>query len=351
MAQGMGHTRAVLHLRTATAFRRQPRLTLEAPDVLYTWQHEKVRIALIANAYEGGFSSCWPDGSNQLLNTFEFAWGRATGSVQTRLSSAFQATRESFDLLGDTEDEFGTPAGSLLAVACVAQSAFAVWIGCEVAFHTRAFEASRTTPHSVREHYRAKLNNADVSLDNLPINTLSRSIRRAKPDDPPSTATFQLKPGDSLVLLHHEHIAAEEVAYTAASFLSPQLVADSLADLALREGQAFSAVIVLRFDGFDFAREIDRLIASYVPPAQSPELDDWARKHQALPVMFDPGGFFAIKRDGSVLSDVHALGEPRCEETMHVHRLVAVAAARRFPSLAALAPKVAVAPPKPPRLK
>lgn len=304
-------------------------------------QADGVTLALLANAYEG-FSSCLPEASIVLLDSFESAFRASTGSMQTRLRYAFEEARERFGPL-DYKDWFEPeqmtpPAGSLLAVAITGNTALAMWLGNKVVFHVRGFEVTRTTPHTLREFIREK--HPDAPLDAHSINTMIGGIRRDVTAQVPSTATFHLLPGDSLVLAHHEHHVAEEVAYAAACFLSPQRAADCLADLALGGTGFFATAMVLRFDDFDFAREIDRLIDAYEPAAQQQSLSTWIQKHRALPVLFDPGGFFALTHEAHLVSD--GWDPPfavREHANTHTHLLCAVGAARKFPTLASLAPR------------
>lgn len=303
--------------------------------------YESVTLALLANAYEG-FSACLPEASIVLLDIFEYAFRQSTGSMQTRLRDALEVARERFDALEykDTfeEGKMTPPLGSLLAVAITGKTALAMWLGNKVVFHVRGFEVTRTTPHTLREHYRAKDPSAPV--DHLPINMLSGGIDRDAPALAPSFETFHLLPGDSLVLAHHAHHVAEEVAYAAACFLSPQRAADCLAGLALGEKQFFTTAMVLRFDDFDFAREIDRLIDAYEAPANAPALSSWSRKHQALPVLLDMGAFLALTRDGNVLSDAwEAPFAVREDASPHNQLLCAIEASKKFPTLASLAPR------------
>ncbi len=305
-------------------------------------QSEGVTLALLANAYEG-FSSCLPEASIVLLDSFESAFRASTGSMQTRLRYAFEEARERFDAL-DYKDWFEPeqltpPAGSLLAVAITGNTALAMWLGNKVVFHVRGFEVTRTTPHTLREFIREK--HPDAPLDAHSINTMIGGIRRDVSAQVPSTATFHLLPGDSLVLAHHEHHVAEEVAYAAASFLSPQRAADCLADLALDETRFFSTAMVLRFDDFDFAREIDRLIEDKATPAYGQAFHEWAHTHRALPVCIYYGGFLAVKRDGTLLPYEGAARAKKARIT--TDRLYdlqcAIDAALKFPKLASLAPR------------
>ena len=307
-------------------------------------QHEGMTLALLANAYEG-FSSCLPEASIVLLDIFEYAFRTSTGSMQTRLRYAFEEARERFDAL-ECEDPFddnmkSTPTGSLLAVAITGNTALAMWLGNKVVFHVRGFEVTRTTPHTLREQYRAKDPATHAFIDNLPVNTLAKGIGRSTQAHVPSTATFELLPGDSLVLAHHEHHVAEEVAYAAASFLSPQRAADCLADLALDETRFFSTAMVLRFDDFDFAREIDRLIEDNAAPAYGQAFHEWAHTHRALPVCIYYGGFLAVKRDGTLLPYEGAARAKKARITtdLRYDLQCAIDAALKFPTLASLAPR------------
>lgn len=294
---------------------------------------EGVTLALLANAGEG-FSVCLPEASIVLLDAFTQAFRASTGSVQTRLHHAFEVARERF-AAREYEDIFEggvtttPPTGSLLAVAIVGKTACVVWLGNQVAFHVRGFQVTRTAPHTLREQQRAK--DPTTRLSTLP-SILLQGIRRDVQAQLPSTATFELLPGDSLVLTHGEHHVEEEVAFAAACSLSPQRAANRLANLALNDENWFATAMVLRFDDFDFAREIDRLIATHPNP--------WARAHQSLPLYVGYGCFFALTREGEVVAHAEDPRFKMSQEMLAAYELNhAIDASLTFPTMASLAPR------------
>ena len=66
----------------------------------------------------------------------------------------------------------------------------------------------------------------------------------------------------------------------------------------------------------------------------------WAIDQQALPVLFDMGGFFAIRTDGVVLSATWDAPEsPGVEEDPRIRNTVFYVASRLHPSFSALKPE------------
>ncbi|MGH1348476.1 MAG: hypothetical protein ACRBN8_43420 [Nannocystales bacterium] len=92
-------------------------------DLVRVSHRDDVTLALLANAGESGFSTCWPRGSRLLLDEFERAWDAGTGAPDMRLADAFAAASTSFcenaAALHPPEPDIpgGLSYGTLLAVA------------------------------------------------------------------------------------------------------------------------------------------------------------------------------------------------------------------------------------------
>lgn len=77
-----------LHVRFATGFRWRPtRLSAAPSDLVRVLEDDGVHLALMANAYDGAFATCWPAGSRMILDLFVQAWRETTG----RFGSAWRA--------------------------------------------------------------------------------------------------------------------------------------------------------------------------------------------------------------------------------------------------------------------
>jgi hypothetical protein len=248
------------HIRTAATFRSGiPVMRGQDDAVVRVRQDGDVCLALLANGYDGGFSTCWPAGSRLLLDVFEKEWAASSGSVAERLAGAFERTRARFlaeapglePIHLDTWD--GRPSATLLAVAASGHTAHALWIGGDIAVLARGSEvAAETTPHTLLERFKREHPEVTEGLEQVP-NILARTIG-ALDQDGPSAATFELAAGDTLILvsraaLRGPSVPASEAALAAASHGSPARLAEHLADLALaRADSPYAAMAVLRCD-------------------------------------------------------------------------------------------------------
>jgi hypothetical protein len=270
----------------------------------------EIRLALVANGYECGFSTCWPPASRLILDLFEEAWADSSRRAEERLIVAFEQARDRFSTRApalvppDADFPDDLPGAVLLAVAAVDGTAHAAWIGGDIAVLARGFAAAfATTPHTQREQYTREHPDEVIDPESIP-NVLVRTLgHRAANQDPPAVATFQLQAGDTLVLLSKANfrgprVPASEAAFAAAAYSSPAILAERLADLAFaNEDAPYAATAVLRFDEVDVESEIERLIDRYEPdPRHGTWLRDWARSHRALPVTFDMGGVIPRER-------------------------------------------------------
>jgi serine/threonine protein phosphatase PrpC len=292
-----------LTVRTGTALRWRPTLPACVTDLIRVHVDANgVVLALLANGFDGSFSTCWPIGSRLVLDLFVDAWTSSSGSTSSRLSASVRRSREQFataapHLLGDEHIEIGPPCATLLAVAVEGSRVHAAWIGGDEALLARGFEGvGRTTPHTLLEQFKRDHPEQAHNLDAIP-NVVVRSFGPRADQDPPDVAVFDAQAGDTLLLVSKAGLSAprlrpEDAAFAAAAYASPAVLAERLADVAFRsESTPFAAVVALRFDAVDFSAELDRLIAAYQPePRHAAWLGAWARTERALPVSFDMGG-------------------------------------------------------------
>gem|GEM_PF-1380101 len=314
-----------------------------------------VVLALLANGFDSGFSTCWPTGSRLVLDLFVDAWTSSSGSTSSRLASSVGRSREQFvtavpNLVGDQNLDIDPPGATLLAVAVEGARIHAAWIGGDKALLARGFEAvGRTTPHTLLEQFKRQYPDQAQNLDAIP-NVVVRSFGPRADQDPPDVTVFDAQAGDTLLLLSKAALSGpclppEEAAFAAAAYASPAALAERLADVAFRnEKTPFAAVVALRFDAVDVSAELDRLIAAYEPdPGHGAWLRAWARTERALPVSFDMGGVIGLRRDGSVVSVAwDDPGSTREETSDAAHLATTIGASRKYPALRTLA---AVRPP------
>jgi hypothetical protein len=242
-------------IRSALAFRWQSTFpTPHRDDFVRLRETNGGVLALVANGFECGFSVFWPPASRLILELFEQAWESTTGSTEQRLEQSFARACELFTqqarglLAPDCDFPDDTPAATLLAVATAGRTAYARWIGGEVAVQARGGQVvSVTAPHTLHAHY------ADQPLDKSTVpNALVRVIQQ-EPSGlaAPSTARFELLPGDTLMLMNHVYsavsVSPETAARAAAGFSDPSALAEHLADLVVTDlEEPYAAVICLR---------------------------------------------------------------------------------------------------------
>ncbi len=220
------------------------------------WCEGEMPVALLANGYEGGFSTCWPPASRLILDLFEEAWQTCAGTVEERLIAAFrvacaQFVQQSAGLVAPAEY---VPGASLLAAAVDRGKTHVAWIGGGTAVIAGGLGVKvRTVPHTLREHFkRGQLGEAvDASL--VP-NVLVRGIGSEWPaEQGPEHATFGVESGETLMLLSRlgfrdTGVVTEDLANAAAAFTDPTLLAEFLAELSFKDAP-YAAVAAVRFGG------------------------------------------------------------------------------------------------------
>ncbi|MBP6835167.1 MAG: hypothetical protein KA978_30555 [Deltaproteobacteria bacterium] len=256
-------SRVALEIRSATAFRwGPPRLVGQESDLVRVLEEGAVTVVLMANASEGGFSSCWPAGSRLLLDLFEAEWAGTCGEVAARLEEAFRGVARRFaetapslcpDAMWDAED---APTGCLLVLVGTELGWQAAWIGGDVAVLVRRGEVvGATRPHTLLEHFRAESPDREVDPAIIPA-VIARTIGLpGERNMTPSFAAFTWEPSDTLVVmnwsLHRGDAGAvQAAAKEAARSASPSALAERLVEQAWsRELLAYAAVAVLRLEG------------------------------------------------------------------------------------------------------
>jgi hypothetical protein len=131
-------------------------------DVVRVFEDEGVLVCALANAYDSGFSTCWPAGSAHLLDLFEAAWRAKKGASPTRLRAAFglaaRAYVESEVALDPRDVDFPDSggAGSLLVAAIEPSRVELAWLGAGIALVRRGDQIlAANRPASLRAVRRA----------------------------------------------------------------------------------------------------------------------------------------------------------------------------------------------------
>ncbi len=249
-------------VRTAIGFRWRPTgLDGHVEDFVRICADGEAQLALIANGYECGFSSCWPPASRLILDLFVAAWTATTGAVEDRLAAAFAQARARFlaaaPALAAADADFpdDVPGAVLLAVACHGTTMHAAWIGADTAVIVRGLAViARTTPHTLRERFEREHPDRWPDFARVP-NVLLRTIGPGAPDQElPAIATFEITAGDTVILLskpsvHGKSLLGRDVAAAAFALPTPTVLVEKLAHLCFRDEAApYAAVAVLRFD-------------------------------------------------------------------------------------------------------
>ena len=192
---------------------RVERFACDASDLVRVRADEDVTLALLANAGECGFSVFWPTASRLLLDGFEQAWEKATGTVSDRLRAAFEAAcadfrREASGLEHLHPEDTIVPGefayGTLFALAMTDHRAEAAWVGPARAVLVRdGLAVGHTLPHTSEGEALAR-GERPPWLDGQFLRRLCRAIRTDTHSDA-STTRFELKPGDTLLLIEGGH--------------------------------------------------------------------------------------------------------------------------------------------------
>lgn len=342
-----------LHVRTGTAFRWKPTaLPGQPPDLLRVVEHDGVQLALLANGYECGFSTCWPPASSLILDLFVDEWLASSGFVRARLDAALSSARRRFIerasslITPDADFPDDLPGAVLLAVAIEGTAVHMSWIGGDVAVLARGFRAiASTRPHTLHERFKRERPEV-TDLSEVP-NVLMRSIAKDADQDPPDYLAATVEAGDTLLLLSRPALrgpggSIDDAAFAAAGHASPTVLAERLAEVAFAETDTpYAAVVALRFDDVDLGSTLDRLIDKFEPDLRHSEwVRTWSKQERALPVVFDMGGILGMKRDGTVISVPwdEPGGTTHQETSCVAHMAAVIGAAQKYPELKTLVP-------------
>lgn len=185
-------------------------------DVARILRDGETTLLLMANAFDSGFSTCWPPGSRLVLDLFERSWAYSEGGLERRLSEAFQAAAHAFEkqvdsLIGPDPDVLGGTPGSVLAVAAIrrAHVTFA-WVGGDAGAVVRDGRPIRATkPHTLREQYRRQHPEWGDGWKKLP-NVVSQYMGRGQEWEL-ETLSVELEPRDTVVLLSQASFRSPDV--------------------------------------------------------------------------------------------------------------------------------------------
>lgn len=173
----------------------------QTQNVVRVFEDEGVLVCVLANAYDSGFSTCWPAGSAHLLDLFEAAWRAKKGASPTRLRAAFglaaRAFVESEVALEPRDVDFpdSPGAGSLLVAAIERDCLELAWLGAGIALVRRGDQIlAANRPHTLA----SQLESGDSPVPEGLGHVLTRTIQR--PEDAPDVASLALAHGDVVVL-------------------------------------------------------------------------------------------------------------------------------------------------------
>ncbi|MEO0600028.1 MAG: PP2C family serine/threonine-protein phosphatase [Myxococcota bacterium] len=179
-------------------------------DIVRLYDDPDGHLAVITNAYDHGFATCWPAGSRLLLDSFVDTWASAEGPLDERLIAAFSLARSRFEaeapaLVEDREWPYlEDPRGALIAMASDGRCAHVAWIGGGQALLVRGGHVvDQTEPHTMQAELRLRLPSADPAF---PPGILARTIGRSSRDqEPPTRWRVDVEADDLLVLMDREH--------------------------------------------------------------------------------------------------------------------------------------------------
>ena len=176
------------------AFRAEDRMRLTEQDVMRVLDE---RVVLIANAYDSGFSICWPEGSRVVLDLFAERWSSTHDWEASFAYVRVKFPEKATAILGPIDEDLGEPAATLLAAHVQPSHVDVVWIGPQHLVVVRdGVVVSRTQPDTLVEMGRAQ----GFDLEDSPHrHVLTRTIRR---EDilPPHASRFALKTGDRVIV-------------------------------------------------------------------------------------------------------------------------------------------------------
>jgi hypothetical protein len=245
------------HVQSGVAFLKTAQLCGQASDIVRVY-HDDPHLAVMANAIDGPFSTCWPAGSRLMLDLFVVAWTTSTGRVKDRLFAAFERSRERFvaracSLLSFEPDYIGDhPAATLLAAVIEGTEVHVAGIGRDVALVARGSGVlAASVPHTLAERVRREDPDAR-DLSKIP-NIIARVIAAWSDQAPPDYLAAPAKADDVLFLITRAPfrdpcVDVTDAAFAAGlSFSSPAVLAEVLVDAALTNSLCpYAAVAAVR---------------------------------------------------------------------------------------------------------
>lgn len=157
-------------------------------------------LVVMANAYECGFSTCWPEGSRTVLDAIQRDVDPKRGPVDA-VRAAFNAAVTSVGRMNTAvEDEFDDRGATVTAIGLTTDTAHVAWIGGQHAeLHRDGRVVERLAVHTLAEKARADgIDVAALGEDGRVGRVLTRYISGER--DEPSTTCWPLNHLDRVVL-------------------------------------------------------------------------------------------------------------------------------------------------------
>ncbi len=167
------------------AFRKRDGLELSESDLV---REVDKGVIVVANAYDHGFATCWPNGSRMLLDAFEAAW-RRSGRIDTAFAEASTAfVAKARELLGEPDDLGGGPGASLFVASIQEDHVQATWVGeTWLVLFDGPDAVARSHPHTIGALMRSR----GFDAREQPHRVVLTRVIREESAEPPSTETFR----------------------------------------------------------------------------------------------------------------------------------------------------------------
>lgn len=176
--------------------------TCELEDVFRVHVLDGAVVVTVANAFDSGFSTCWPEGSKALLDEFDSAFDAAGGPLLVRVAAAYVEGANSFLSRARTIPPFvpgdeDQPSGALaVAVITEASVRFLVRGGVEGLVVRGSAIVARAATRGSRDTVAHRIDaQALATVLDIPIETLSEFETRE-----PSIVDVALLAGDRVLV-------------------------------------------------------------------------------------------------------------------------------------------------------
>lgn len=234
--------RATFQIGFAASDTMQQVVGISAHDLCRIVRDDRAWIAGVANAYDTGWSVCWPPGSSTFLDRVESHWRGlepSAGRLRTALERAADDFRRDAGSLApaDLDDDLsGRPAAT---TTFVDSEGHVVWIGGGTAFHVRDTVIAQSSPHTLARQVADAGEGPHAGIPDV----ITRSIAVDQSGEF-EAATFSLEAGDKVVVLaSRPPIGAEPL-----DTFEPRPLADKLAS---RGDNGFAVVIVIELNEYE----------------------------------------------------------------------------------------------------